>query len=225
MPDEPLVETESLTRAYRFGGRELTVLGPLTCRVRAGEHIALVGPSGSGKSTLLNLMADLDRPSAGRIGWPGLGPAGSLRPAKLACVFQMPSLIVPLTIVENVELPLKLAGLSGDTKRMAMAALRRLGLAGLAARLPDELSGGQGQCAAIARALALRPRLVLADEPTSQLDRATAHRVLDILITDCWAAGAALVIATHDPAVTARMPSVWRLDHGILDFDAEERQS
>ena len=212
---DTLIAAEALVRSYRLGGRELKVLGPLSCRVEAGDRVALVGPSGSGKSTLLNLMAGLDQPSAGRIAWPSLG-AASLRPGNVSCVFQMPSLISPLNVIENVEIPLRLAGAPGDTRQIALAALGWLGLAGLADKLPEELSGGQGQCVAIARALAPRPRLILADEPTSQLDHATADRVLDAVTAACDAAGSALVIATHDPAMASRMKRVWRLERGML---------
>jgi ABC-type lipoprotein export system ATPase subunit len=218
MPD-PLIEAEALVRSYRLGGRTLTVLGPVGCRLQAGERIALVGPSGSGKSTLLNLMAGLDQPSGGRIAWPALGPAGNLRPARLGCVFQMPCLISPLTVLENVEIPLRLAGAPGDTGQIALDALALLGLEGLADKLPEELSGGQGQCVAIARALAPRPRVILADEPTSQLDHVTADRVLDAVSAECDAAGSALVIATHDPAIASRMERVWRLERGLLLLD------
>jgi putative ABC transport system ATP-binding protein/lipoprotein-releasing system ATP-binding protein len=213
---EALVETEAITRAYRLGGRNLNVLGPLSCRVYAGERIALVGPSGSGKSTLLNLMAGLDRPSQGRITWPALGSTSALRPAKLTCVFQMPSLIAPLSIAENLELPLRLAGLPGNVSKTALGALERLGLADLADKLPEQLSGGQGQCVAIARALVPQPRLILADEPTSQLDQATAARILDTVIAECSAANIALVVATHDPAIAERMTRSWHLERGVL---------
>lgn len=224
MPDT-LMEAEALVRSYRLGGRTLTVLGPVCCHLEAGERIALVGPSGSGKSTLLNLMAGLDQPSGGRIAWPALGPAATLRPAKLSCVFQMPSLISPLTVIENVEIPLRLAGAPGDIGQIALDALARLGLEGLADKLPEELSGGQGQCVAIARALATRPRLILADEPTSQLDHMTADRVLDAVTAECDAAGCALVIATHDPAIASRMKRIWRLERGLLLLDGAGRQS
>jgi ABC-type lipoprotein export system ATPase subunit len=223
MPDT-LMEAEALVRSYRLGGRTLTVLGPVCCHLEAGERIALVGPSGSGKSTLLNLMAGLDQPSDGRIAWPALGAAATLRPAKLSCVFQMPSLISPLTVVENVEIPLRLAGAPGDIGQIALDALARLGLEGLADKLPEELSGGQGQCVAIARALAPRPRLILADEPTSQLDHVTADRVLDAVTAECDAAGCALVIATHDPAIASRMKRIWRLERGLLLLDGAGRQ-
>ena len=175
-----------------------------------------MGPSGSGKSTLVHLMAGLVEPSAGEIHWPMLRESEALRPGKVAVVFQSPSLVPALSIVENVELPLILAGAAGNPHRVAMDALARVGLAELSEKLPEELSGGQGQRAAMARAMAVHPQLFLADEPTGQLDQSTGKALIDCLLE--WLAGSrtALVVATHDPAVADRMAEVWRMDHGHL---------
>ncbi len=217
MPDV-LLEATAASRVFRKGTASFTALGPTSCRVLPGEHIALVGPSGSGKSTLLNLMAGLDRPSSGRVSWPALGSIDVLRPKKIAFVFQMPSLLPALNVLENVELPL-LLGHSTKAHDAALAALDLLGMNPLAGKLPEELSGGQAQRVAIARAIAGEPRLILADEPTSQLDQATAKRVLDALIAHCTSKRTALVIATHDPGVAARMDRLWRIHHGVLELD------
>lgn len=211
-----LVEARDAARSFERGDTVIEALAPATCRVRAGDAIALVGPSGSGKSTLLHLMAGLDRPSSGEIRWPRLGERGDLQPGKVAVVFQSPSLIPWLSVVENVEVPLILDGRSGEARAIAMEALRRVGLATLAERLPEALSGGQGQRVAVARAMAVQPQILLADEPTGQLDRATGQALMDCLLD--WLAGSrtALVVATHDPAVAEQMESIWHMDHGRL---------
>jgi predicted ABC-type transport system involved in lysophospholipase L1 biosynthesis ATPase subunit len=211
-----VVETLSVARSFERGGKAIAALAPATCRVKAGDKVALIGPSGSGKSTLLHLMAGLDLPSAGEIRWPMLGERDTLRPGKVAIVFQSPSLMPPLSVLENVELPLILGGSSVDTRAAAMDALDKVGLADLAEKLPEELSGGQGQRVAMARAMAARPQLLLADEPTGQLDQVTGRALIDSLLD--WLAGSptALVLATHDLAVAERTNQLWRMDHGRL---------
>ena len=216
---EPLVVIEQASRTYRLAGGPLTVLCPTSCRVWPGDRVAVVGPSGSGKSTLLNLMAGLDRPSSGQVAWPSFGKTSNLRPVRIACVFQMPSLIAQLTARENVELPARLVETSGNTALIADSALNLLGLGELADRLPEELSGGQSQAVAIARALVTRPRLLLADEPTSQLDQKTATKLLDAVLKVCAESYSAVVLATHDPAVASRMDRIWQLDRGVLSAD------
>jgi predicted ABC-type transport system involved in lysophospholipase L1 biosynthesis ATPase subunit len=211
-----VVESVGVARSFGRGGKIIAALAPATCRVRTGDRIALMGPSGSGKSTLVHLMAGLDQPSAGEIRWPMLRGADPLQPGQVAVVFQSPSLMPALSVVENVELPLILPGTAGNWRGTAMDALARVGLAELADKLPEELSGGQGQRVAMARAMAVRPQLLLADEPTGQLDRSTGKALIDCLLE--WLAGSrsALVIATHDPAVAERMAAVWLMDHGRL---------
>lgn len=215
-----VVETQGVARSFARGGKTVEALAPATCRVKAGDKIALLGASGSGKSTLLHLMAGLDLPSAGEICWPMLGERDTLRPGKVAIVFQAPSLVPALTVLENVELPLVLKGSRGDTRVTAMRALEQVGLANLADKLPEEVSGGQGQRVAMARSIAACPQLLLADEPTGQLDQATGQALIDYLLR--WLAGSrtALVIATHDPAVAQRMDQLWRMDHGHLSSPA-----
>jgi putative ABC transport system ATP-binding protein/lipoprotein-releasing system ATP-binding protein len=189
----------------------------LTCRIRAGESIALTGPSGSGKSTALHLLAGLDEPTTGTIAWPGIGDRRALRPGPVSMVFQGPSLMPALDVLENVALPLVLAGAADrDAREAAGEALDRLGLAGLRDRLPDQLSAGQAQRVAIARALAGAPVLVLADEPTGQLDRANATMVIDALLATAAATGAGLVVATHDGRVASRLAQRWTMTDGRL---------
>ncbi|WP_414476128.1 ABC transporter ATP-binding protein [Microvirga sp. M2] len=211
---EPLVVAKGVARHFRQGERGVDAVLPASFTVRAGDRIALVGASGSGKSTLLHLMGGLDAPSAGALCWPALGPRETLRPERIGMVFQAPALVGTLNVLENVELPLLLAGKSaGDA---ALAALDAVELAALADRLPDELSGGQAQRVAIARALAISPQLVLADEPTGQLDRTTAGHVIDVLLRSLDRTGAALVLATHDRSVAGRMGLTWFMEHGHL---------
>lgn len=213
---EILFAADRASRTF-IRGTKVHALVDVSCRIVAGERIAIVGPSGSGKSTLLNLIAGLDQPSSGAVSWPALGPASALRPRQIAVVFQTVSLMPALTTLENVELPLFLDGEAAAAEPRARAALAILGIEHLADHLPEELSGGQAQRVALARAIAGSPRLILADEPTGQLDRATSAAVLD-RIRD-WAEGArtALVTATHDEAVAACMQRVWRIDRGHLD--------
>jgi predicted ABC-type transport system involved in lysophospholipase L1 biosynthesis ATPase subunit len=213
---EILFEADHASRSFT-NGIHVGALVDASCQVIAGERIAIVGPSGSGKSTLLNLMAGLDQPSSGRIGWPALGPASALRPRQIAIVFQTISLIPSLTSLENVELPLLLAGHEEEAESSARAALGVFGIADLAGHLPEELSGGQAQRVALARAIVGSPRLVLADEPTGQLDRVTSAAVLDRIIAWAERSRSALVMATHDEADAERMQRIWRMDHGHLD--------
>ncbi|MCU1447996.1 MAG: ATP-binding cassette protein, partial [Acidimicrobiales bacterium] len=172
------------------------------------------GPSGSGKSTLLHMMAGIDAPTAGTVSWPGLGPGGPREPGAVGFVFQGPSLLPALNVTENVALPLLLGGhADAPARRSATAILGRLGLDDVALRLPDELSGGQAQRAAVARALVASPRLVLADEPTGQLDHDSARLVVDAL-TQAAGAGSAIVMATHDPTVAAHFDRRWSMVDG-----------
>ena len=211
-----VVEAVAVSRRYGQGSHPVEALAAVSFQVMPGDRIALMGPSGSGKSTLLHLMADLDSPSGGSLEWPALGSSGTLRPSRIGMVFQVPSLLPMLSVAENVELPMRLDRCPDAARARAMAALEAVGMAALAEKLPDELSGGQAQRVGIARALANRPALILADEPTGQLDRATAQAVFDTLLGMLEGSPAALVVATHDPAVAARLDAVWTLAHGRL---------
>jgi putative ABC transport system ATP-binding protein/lipoprotein-releasing system ATP-binding protein len=216
-----LVACSGAGRTYGSGETATVALQPTDCAVMPGARIALVGPSGSGKSTLLHLMAGLDEPTVGTVSWPGIGDRGVLRPGPVAVVFQGPSLLPPLTVEENVALPLVLGDLShADAHVAARAALDRLGLLDLRDKLPEELSGGQAQRVAVSRALAGRPSLILADEPTGQLDRANGAEVVRVLLEAADHAGAALVIATHDPTVAERLSDRWEMRDGRLAKEA-----
>jgi ABC-type lipoprotein export system ATPase subunit len=195
----------------------VTALREVTCAVPPGARIAVTGASGSGKSTLLHLIAGLDRPSTGEVGWPDLAGHPRGLPGRVAMVFQAPSLLPALDVRENVALPLLLAG--RPVGSAADDALARLDLGHLADRLPQELSAGQAQRVAVARALAAGPVLVVADEPTAALDSATAAHVVDVLLAAVAAAGAALVLATHDAEVADRLPRRWTMVDGRITAD------
>jgi ABC-type lipoprotein export system ATPase subunit len=213
---EPLVKGIDVTRRFRQGNAEIEALRAATFTIRAGDRIAIVGPSGCGKSTLLHLIGDLDTPTGGQLTWPALGQHGTLRPREIGIVFQAPSLVPTLSAIENVELPLRLAGGVTLPRETAMKALERVGLAEIADKLPDELSGGQAQRIALARAIALQPKLILADEPTGQLDQTTAGQAMLALLGSIEGTGAAVIVATHDPTVAQQMEATWLMDHGQL---------
>ncbi|MCX5387517.1 ABC transporter ATP-binding protein [Streptomyces sp. NBC_00083] len=196
-----LIDCRDVARTFGRGPNAVVAVHGSSCQVRAGDRLAVTGPSGSGKSTLLHLMAGLERPTSGVVSWPAANG-----PHDIGLVFQGNSLIPSLDVVENTALPLVLAGMPEERARQAAeAALALVGAAALAGRLPEELSGGQGQRAAVARVLAQAPRVILADEPTGQLDHATGQRVLDALLAAADRIGAALVVTTHDPSVAERL--------------------
>jgi len=215
---EPLVRCRGAGRTFGAGPTATVALQPTDCEVPEGARIALVGPSGSGKSTLLHLLAGLDEPTVGAVEWPGIGPRETLRPGPVGVVFQGPSLLPPLTVLENVALPAVLAGTADhDAREKARAALATLNLCELADKLPEEISGGQAQRAAVARALVGQPRLLLADEPTGQLDRDSASELIATLVGAAARTGAALVVATHDPAVAAQLRACWEVRNGRVE--------
>lgn len=218
-----LVVCDGAGRTYGSGRTATVALQPTDCAIEEGARVALVGPSGSGKSTLLHLMAGLDDPTVGSVRWPAIGARAALRPGPVAVIFQGPSLLPPLTVEENVALPLVLDGRSdAQARASARHALELLELLELADKLPEELSGGQAQRAAVSRALAGSPKLILADEPTGQLDRATGASVVDVLLAAADHAGSALVVATHDPTVAGRLATRWALHSGRLEKHPEE---
>ena len=216
-----LVRAEGVARTYGRGTSAVVAVHGASCAVHAGQLVALTGPSGSGKSTLLHLLAGLDAPTVGMITWPALGSRDSLRPGPVAVVFQAPSLLPALDVLENVALPLVLGGQADALARAgAHDALTSLHLDHLATKLPDELSGGQAQRVAVARALAGKPQLILADEPTGQLDRATGDGVIDALLVAAGHLGAALVVSTHDARIAERFPERWTMADGLLHVTA-----
>jgi ABC-type lipoprotein export system ATPase subunit len=215
--EKPLVEAQALRRVFRQGGMDIIAVSHASCTILPGDRIAITGPSGSGKSTLLHLFAGLDRPTSGALSWPALGAPDSLRPTQISVALQMPGLLPALTVVENVALPLLLSQVAPDEAQAeAYKALEKLDLGNIADKLPEEISGGQAQRVALTRALVTHPRLILADEPTGQLDHPTAQHLFDLLFAALAGSQTALVIATHDPAVTERLDCVWKIHQGAL---------
>jgi ABC-type lipoprotein export system ATPase subunit len=216
--NDAIVRAKGLTKLYGT----VTAITQASFEVAGSDRIALVGPSGSGKSTLLHLIAGIDQPTEGSICWPALGEPQALRPGKVAIAFQGPSLLPPLTVAENIALPVLLAGGSQEAATTAAAKLiERLGLADVAAKLPEEISGGQAQRAGVARALAGAPRLILADEPTGQLDQATAADLMTALMEHVDYTKAALIVATHDLAIAGRLPLRWQMIDRRLETGVE----
>lgn len=213
---DAFVSGVGVSRSFQLGGVAFEALKPATFTVRAGDRIAIIGPSGSGKSTLMQLIANLDTPTSGQLLWPALGASGQLRPRHIGVVFQSPSLIPTLSAIENVEVPMRLLGGDAASRDIALKALASVGLADIADKLPDQLSGGQAQRVGLARAMALRPQLILADEPTGQLDESTAQKALDALLDSVSGDDAALVVTTHDPAVARRLKTIWQMNFGFL---------
>jgi putative ABC transport system ATP-binding protein len=212
-----LIRCRHVGRTFGTGRRAVAAVRGASFAIAPNDRIALMGPSGSGKSTLLHVLAQLETPTSGEISGAlfvaGQGP----RPDTIGLVFQSPSLIPALDALENVALPLVLAGASdAEARNAAHDALELLELAWLGQKLPEELSGGQAQRVAIARVLACRPRLILADEPTGQLDHVTGHAVLRVLLHTAGTLGAAVLIATHDPLIAAQLDEVWQMEDGTL---------
>jgi putative ABC transport system ATP-binding protein len=226
---ETLIRIRDLSKSYERGGQEIPVLLDIQLDVEAGDFVALMGPSGSGKSTLLNLIAGIDQPSSGRIEIGGIDIAtlseaqlANWRAAHVGFIFQFYNLLPVLTAFENVELPLLLTGLSAKQRREhALAALEMVKLSDRMDHYPNELSGGQQQRVAIARALVSDPTLIVADEPTGDLDRVTGSEVLDLLQQLNRDLGKTIVMVTHDPKAAARARRMVHLEKGVLVSEAD----
>lgn len=222
--DQPIVQIRELSKVFRHGDIEVVALNSISLDIGRGEFVALMGPSGSGKSTLLHIIAGIDRPTAGRCVVEGtdvseLGETAlaAWRKQHVGFVFQTFNLIPVLTAYENVELPLLLTGLSGSERRDHVeAALELVGLADRMRHLPRQLSGGQEQRVAIARALVTDPTLLVADEPTGNLDAHSAAEVLGLLQTLNRDAGKTIIMVTHDPKAAAHAKRMVHLEKGEL---------
>jgi len=217
-----LLELRGVAKRYRQGSQEVVALDGVDLDVAEGESVAVVGRSGSGKSTLLHLAGGLDQPDAGSVRLRGrdlaelsVSDRAKLRRHDVGFIFQFFHLLPTLSVAENVELPLLLDG-RRDRDGTVRALLERLGIAHRAAHAPAELSGGEMQRAAIARALVIRPTLLLADEPTGNLDSATAAVILDVLTGVVAEDGVALVLVTHDESAAARAQRVVHVADGRL---------
>ena len=225
-----LLELDGVSKRYEQGGEPVVALDGVDLAVGEAESVALVGRSGSGKSTLLHLAGGLDRPDGGTVRIDGRDLAGlsvgrraAMRRREIGFIFQFFHLVAGLTVAENVELPLLLDGRK-DRDGRVRSLLERVGLGHRARNLPGQLSGGEMQRTAIARALVAAPRLVLADEPTGNLDSASGELILDLLTEVVADAGAALVLVTHDPTAAARTSRTLHVLDGRLQESTPGRR-
>ena len=223
--DGTMISVRALSMRLASGGREVHVLTDVSLDVPAGQFLAIAGPSGSGKSTLLGLIAGLDQPTAGQIEVAGVDVTAldedglaRFRRDHVGYVFQSFHLLPTLTAQENVAVPLELAGDAGAAARAA-ALLAEVGLAARAHHYPVQLSGGEQQRVAVARAMARRPALLLADEPTGNLDSATGKQIIELLVSVNRRLGSTLVLVTHDAALAAHADRVVTLRDGRIVSD------
>jgi putative ABC transport system ATP-binding protein len=219
-----VIEIEDVKKTYRIEKLEVQALQGITFTIEKGEFLAIMGPSGSGKTTLMNILGCLDRPSEGRytlddsdVGILGDDKLARVRNRKIGFVFQTYNLLSRHSAIENVELPLLYAGIT-DTRGKALNALKEVGLAQRANHKPNELSGGECQRVAIARAIVLEPSLVLADEPTGNLDTRTGDEIIQIF-TYLNKKGSTVVIVTHDQEIAGRCRRIVSLRDGLIHKD------
>jgi putative ABC transport system ATP-binding protein len=228
---QAMIELEGVSRVYRVGDSEVHALMDVSLDIASGEHVALIGPSGSGKSTMLHILGCLDRPTSGRYVFEGRDVGALpeeerslLRRHRIGFVFQFFHLLPRLSAQGNVELPMLFAGMPREERReRAGRALEAVGLAPRAHHRPDQLSGGERQRVAIARAVVMEPALLLADEPTGNLDRHSALEVMELLEA-MNRRGLTLVVVTHDPAIAERARRVVRMADGELAEEREEER-
>ena len=226
------IELEGINRVFTLGDSQVHALCEVAVSIEAGEYVAVMGPSGSGKSTLLNLLGLLDRPNSGYYRLEGrdvttltADEQAAVRSARIGFVFQSFHLVPRLTAAENVALPLMLAGVPASERGARVSqALKDFGLDTRAHHRPEELSGGQRQRVAIARATIMRPALLLADEPTGNLDRATGQEVT-ALLEELNAAGMTLIVVTHDPSMGARARRRLLMEDGFIRQDVRKPAS
>jgi putative ABC transport system ATP-binding protein len=223
-PSSLLVDVRDVVKTYRRDAQELTVLNGISLQVPEGEFVALMGPSGSGKTTLLNLIAGIDRPTSGQVNVAGTDVAqlsesdlAKWRSRNVGFIFQFYNLIPVLSAVENVELPLLLTRLGKRERRdRALTALKVVGLADRSSHYPRQLSGGQEQRVAIARAIVADPKVLVADEPTGDLDAKSAEEILALMETLNREFKKTIVMVTHDPRAAQRAHTQHHLEKGVL---------
>ena len=221
---QPVVEIHDLSKSYRRGGQIVPVLNDIDLNIAHGDFVGLMGPSGSGKSTLLNLIAGIDKPDRGTLRVGGVDitalsetALADWRAQHVGFIFQFYNLIPVLTAFENVELPLLLTQLSASERREHVsAALSMVGLGDRTEHYPSELSGGQQQRVAIARAIITDPTILVADEPTGDLDRVSAEEILNLMERMNDELGKTIIMVTHDPHAARRAHSIKHLDKGVL---------
>ncbi len=225
--DDWVIEAEHLTKTYLLGKIEVHALYDVSIRIRRGEILAIMGPSGSGKSTLMNILGCLDRPTSGEYRLDGESVSeldddglSEIRNRKVGFIFQSFNLLPRASALENVELPLRYSGNRGDMKDRALAAIQAVGLADRVKHHPNELSGGQQQRVAIARALVNDPAIIMADEPTGNLDSKSGAEIIELLQSLNRDRGATVIVVTHDPGIAAHTHRTIHLRDGRVEESA-----
>ncbi len=223
---EPVIVAENLTKVYKMGDVEVHALRGLSVKIYRGEVAAIMGPSGSGKSTLMNILGCLDHPSAGSYQLDGEQVAhlrddqlSAIRNRKVGFIFQSFNLLSRQTALSNVELPLRYSGKTENRRQRARQALIDVGLEDRITHRPYELSGGQQQRVAIARALVNDPAIIMADEPTGNLDSKVGQEIMDLLLKLNKDKGTTLIIVTHDPKVAAQAGRIIRIRDGVVESE------
>jgi len=227
MSDQVII-AENLRKIYQMGDVEVQALRGLSCTIDRGEVVAIVGPSGSGKSTLMNILGCLDHPTTGDYYLDGEHVSelrddqlANIRNRKVGFIFQSFNLLSRATALSNVELPLRYSGTNTGRKERARGALTEVGLGDRMTHRPTELSGGQQQRVAIARAIVNNPAIIMADEPTGNLDSKVGQEIIDLLLNLNKEIGTTLIIVTHDPKVAAQAQRIIRIKDGVVDTEGE----
>jgi putative ABC transport system ATP-binding protein len=225
-----MIELDGVTKIYGNGSVKVRALGPVDLVIEEGDLVAIMGPSGSGKSTMMNILGCLDVPSDGRYTLDGIDVSklrdnklASIRNTRIGFVFQSFNLIPRTSALRNVELPLVYAGVRADRRKRAMAALDRVGLSERSHHMPNELSGGQQQRVAVARALVTDPAIILADEPTGNLDSTSTVEIMRLLV-ELNDAGRTVILITHEPEVAEFAKRVVELRDGTIVRDVRQKQ-